>query len=99
MRDGRIRRTIKTGTNIWDIMDVVPDDEDRPLMRGNFRINSSAKVYIMLGVNELGEPVQRKPITSSSKRLWRVSGTSAECVDLHWSLLFMYPPRRMQRVQ
>lgn len=22
---------VKTGTNIWDIMDVVPDDEDRTI--------------------------------------------------------------------
>lgn len=44
---------VKTGTNIWDIMDVVPDDEnitiDEELQKHQF-----GKVYIMLGVNELG---------------------------------------------
>lgn len=44
---------VKTGTNIWDIMDVVPDDEeitiDEALQKKQF-----GKVYIMLGVNELG---------------------------------------------
>ena len=44
---------VKTGTNIWDIMDVVPDDEnitiDEELQKHQF-----GKVYIMLGFNELG---------------------------------------------
>ena len=44
---------VKTGTNIWDIMDVVPDDEDRTIDE-ELQNKQFGKVYIMLGVNELG---------------------------------------------
>ena len=44
---------VKTGTNIWDIMDVVPDDEDRTIDE-ELQNKQFGKDYIMLGVNELG---------------------------------------------
>ena len=54
MRDGEnTTYYVKTGTNIWGIMDVVPDDEDRTIDE-ELQNKQFGKVYIMLGVNELG---------------------------------------------
>lgn len=44
---------VKTGTNIWDIMDVVPDGSDITIDE-ELQKHQFGKVYIMLGVNELG---------------------------------------------
>lgn len=73
MRDGRIRSYyVKTGTNIWDIMDVVPDDEDRTIDE-ELQNKQFGKVYIMLGVNELGTGTA-ETYYQQFKKVVRVSG-------------------------
>ena len=71
---------VKTGTNIWDIMDVVPDDEDRTIDE-ELQNKQFGKVYIMLGVNELGTGTADL-LPAVQKGCGAYQGTSAECVDL-----------------
>ena len=61
---------VKTGTNIWDIMDVVPDDENTPFV-GDIQNQQIQQFFIMLGVNELGNRYSGNLLPAVQKRLWQ----------------------------